>query len=329
MKNIKVLDCTLRDGGYVNNWQFGAEAIDEIVDGINQSNVDIIELGFMRNEAYNPNRSIYNSISQIENILKGKKKNDTIYTALIEMANYFPPEMLDVCSSNGPDAIRYSFWKRCLDEAYEYCEMIKSKGYKLFVQPTRVEQYSDADFAELCQRFSKLEPYALYIVDTFGLLTANDVVRYAKIADENLSDGIRIGYHVHNNMGQAFANATAFVNLDLKHDICVDASVSGIGRGAGNLFTEAIITFLNDNFKANYCLKGITDKCADNINEVAKHFKWGYNMHYYLAALYHCNPNYASVLLERGVSVKDANSILSRIEGKDKYLFNKDILGVF
>ena len=326
MNSVKVLDCTLRDGGYVNNWKFGKKPISEIVDGLNDANVDIIELGFMRDELYSEDRSIFNSISQIENILKGKKKEDTIYTALIEMANYFPPEMLDVCSSNGPDAIRYSFWKRCLDEAYDYCEMIKGKGYKLFVQPTRVEQYSDSDFAELCQRFSRLDPYAIYIVDTFGLLTANDVVRYAKIADENLDDGIRIGYHVHNNMGQAFANATVFVNLNLKHDICVDASVSGIGRGAGNLFTETIIAFLNDNFKTNYNLLGITDKCADNINEVAKHFEWGYNMHYYLAALYHCNPNYASALIERDISIKKSQKILSSIEGKDKYLFNKEIL---
>lgn len=329
MKNINVLDCTLRDGGYVNNWEFGAKAINEIVDGLNISNIDIIELGFMRNEKYCENRSIYNSTSQIEKILHGKKMPTTIYTALIEMANYFPPELLGECSSDGPDAIRYSFWKRCLDEAYEYCSMIKRKGYKLFVQPTRVEQYSDAEFAALCERFSELKPYALYIVDTFGLLTQADVIRYARIADKYLSKGIKLGYHVHNNMGQAFANATTFVELDLKHDIIVDSSVNGIGRGAGNLCSESIITYLNNNYSSNYNLCGIIDKCADNIAEVAKNFEWGYNMYYYLAALNQCNPNYAIQLMAKNVPIRIAGEILSSIEGQDKYLYNKNIIDSF
>ena len=244
MNSVKVLECTLRDGGYVNNWDFGKENIINITKNLEKSNADIIEMGFIRDEKYNENRAVYNSNKQLDEIIGTKKKN-TIYAALVEMANYYPIEKFEDRGKGGIDAIRYSFWKRKIDEAYEYASKIVDKGYKLCVQPTRVEQYTEKEFAKMIEQFSKLKPYAIYIVDTFGLLKKEDVIKYAKVADEYLSKDIILGYHAHNNMQQAFSNVTSFIEMDMDRKIMVDASIYGMGRGAGNLNLEMIY---------NYCL---------------------------------------------------------------------------
>ena len=234
MGNVKVLDCTLRDGGYVNNWEFGENNIQNICEKLEQTNVDIIELGFMRDVNYDPNKSLFRTIEQANHVIRSQKEN-IIYSALVEMANPYPLELLEQKKEGGVELLRYSFWKRCIDEAYEYASKIREKGYQLGVQPTRVEQYSDEEFGLMCRRFSALKPFAIYIVDTFGLLTKEQLIRYARIADENVGDGIRIGYHSHTYMQQAISNATTFIDMGLQHEIVIDASIYGMGRGAGNL----------------------------------------------------------------------------------------------
>lgn len=100
MKKINVLDCTLRDGGYVNNWEFGYDHILQVRYQLEKAGVNIIELGFMRDEEYKRDRAIYNSTEQVKQII-GTKKSEIIYSALIEMANYYPLNMLNDRSPRG------------------------------------------------------------------------------------------------------------------------------------------------------------------------------------------------------------------------------------
>lgn len=323
MSKIKVLDCTLRDGGYVNNWEFGGRHIHGIRQKLEQVGADIIELGFMREEPYEPDRAVYNSIDQLVPII-GKKQEGKLYSALVEMANYFPPEMLAPRSSAGPDLLRYSFWMRSMDEAYAYCEQIVSKGYLLGVQPTRVEQYSADQFAAMCRRFSELKPFAIYIVDTFGLLTRQQLEMYARIADENVGEGIRIGYHAHNNMQQAFSNAVAFMEMGLKHEIILDASVYGMGRGAGNLNFELIGNYLNASEGDRFDISAMTEIWDRSLKDIYKKHPWGYNLTYFLVAAAGCNPNYASYFLKHHPEMQTAHlqQVLEGIRGDQKFLYD-------
>ena len=323
MKKIQVLDCTLRDGGYVNNWQFGAQAIHDIRHALDRTGVTIAELGFMRNEAYQPDRAVYSSTAQVAEII-GEKDSAMLFAGLIEMANYFPEPMLAPADPAGPEAIRYSFWKRKIDEAYDYCAHIKEKGYLLCCQPTRVEQYSDADFARMCRQFSKLKPYAVYIVDTFGLLQKKDLLRYAQIGHDNLDERIVLGYHAHDNMGQAFGNACAFLEMDLDRTLQVDASMCGIGRGAGNLKLELILQYLNDFHGGSYDLTPIYQMWDQHLGAVKQAHPWGFELPYFIAAAHACNPNYAIYFMDAGMTVAQIAAAIQGIEGQDKYLFSPE-----
>lgn len=324
MKQIQVLDCTLRDGGYVNNWEFGEKTIYAVTNALLRSGVEIGELGFFRDEPYQRNRSVFNSTMQVAEIT-GKARTDTLFAGLIEMANYFPEELLPQYTGVGPEVIRYSFWMRLMDDAYDYCSMISEKGYKLCCQPTRVEQYSEEQFAAMCRRFSALKPYALYIVDTFGLLQKDDLLRYAKIGHENLAPGIVLGYHAHNNMGQAFGNACAFLEQDYGNRVIqVDASIGGIGRGAGNLQLEAILHYLNTHNGTNYNLEPLYEVWDQYLAEVKKNHPWGPELPYFITAANACNPNYASDFMAMGLSTTEVYQAIRRIQGADKYLYSRE-----
>lgn len=324
MKHIQILDCTLRDGGYVNNWEFGKETISAVCQASRQTGVDIIELGFFRDEPYFEDRAIFSAAEQISRIV-GQDPSGPQYAGMIEMANYYPPEYFPPCEGTEPGIIRCVMWKNALDEAYDYAEKLVKKGYRFCCQPTRVDQYNDDEFAALCRKFSKLNPYAVYIVDTFGLLQKDDLLRYARIGHDNLPPDVILGYHAHNNMGQAFGNACAFLEQDYgDRTLQVDASIGGIGRGAGNLSLEAILHYLNTHHGTNYDLTPIYDVWDKHLARVKKEHPWGPEMAYFITAAHACNPTYAIAFMEMGLSASEIHQAVQRIQGNDKFLFSKE-----
>lgn len=324
MGKVTLMDCTLRDGGYVNKWNFGNQCIRNIINGLEESNLDIIELGFMRDLKYNKEDSLFPSTRHIDELISNRN-GKTKYAAIVEMANYFPLEKLEPYHQGGLDIIRYSFWKRLIDDAFDYSKKIIDKGYKLSVQPTRVEQYSPSDFEEMIKRFGSLNPYAIYIVDTFGLLTKSQLYKYAEIADKYLGKGILLGYHAHNNMQQAFSNATSLLEMNLDHDVILDASIFGMGRGAGNLNLELIASYLNAENGANYNIPKIYELFDKNIKPIYNEYGWGYSIPYFIAASLECNPNYASYYINNtDLTNEEIYRVLSTVEGSDKYLYSNE-----
>lgn len=327
MNRIRILDSTLRDGGYINNWKFGRENIISIIGRLEQSNVEIIELGFMRDEVYVPDRTVFSDMEDLSVIMQ-KKKDGVHYAVFIGMDHDYPLEKLPEKKDAYADIIRYGFWGRKLDEAYKYAEQIVNLGYDLFVQPTRVEQYTTELFRDMVRKFSRLSPKAIYIVDTFGLLTKEDVEKYALIADDNMPRETALGYHAHNNMQQAFANAVHLAELDMDRQLIIDSSIFGIGRGAGNLCTEIWMQYLNGRrggfayYHIFPCYQ-VYDSC---LHEIYEKSPWGYSPAYLLTAVYKCNPNYAKYFLNHNFSIVQMDAVLRRIPEKERHIFSEDII---
>lgn len=323
MSKVKILDCTLRDGGYINNWKFGEEAIQDIRVKYENIGVDIIELGFLRDVEDDKDVSIFSSPVQLERVVK--KKNEKVkYAVMAEMACYYPYEKIVPRTESSFDMIRYTFWKRCLDEGFEYCKKIKEKGYDLAVQPTRVEQYSDDAFRDTAQRFGELEPYAFSIVDTFGLLTKDRLLKYAEIADKYLDNNIALGYHAHNNMQQALTNAIALTELQLDRDIVIDVSAFGMGRGAGNLNSELFLNYLNQKYRKQYDISQLYEIWDYWLKDIYDRNKWGYSYYYFISAYYGGNPNYAMYFADNHISVSEANRIMREIPYEERIIFSED-----
>lgn len=331
---IKLLDCTLRDGGYINNWEFGYEAIKDMIARLEATNVDILELGFLKSELYDSNRTVFNSMEQIASFIPNKRK-DIDYAAMIEVVNPIPLDMLSQKTTESVDIIRVIVWKTkhndkgeivdALQEGFDYCKGIVEKGYKLCVQPARVDQYTDDEFLEMLLKFQELNPLAIYVVDSWGTQNTNQIMHYVDIAHNTLKKDIAIGYHGHNNLMQAFGTASVFVENPIDRDLIIDASVYGIGRGAGNLNLELFAKYLNDTKQGHYNVLPMIEIYEKYIKKIYNKHKWGFSIPYYLTAQYNCNPNYGEYYdMVKQLSVTEMQDIFEMLSDEDKVLFSID-----
>ena len=332
---IKLLDCTLRDGGYINDWNFGFDETKDIINHLEKSKTDIIEIGFLKDETYNINRTVFNDIKLVSNFLTNRNK-DLQYALMVEVFNPIKLEKLDKKTDSVIDIIRVIVWKTrhdennkeidALKEGYDYCKGIVEKGYKLCVQPARVDQYSDEEFIAMIKMFNDLNPYAMYIVDSWGTRQIDDIIHYAYLADKYLDKNVAIGYHGHNNMLQVYGIATTFIHHSFSNrDLIVDGSVYGIGRCAGNLNIETFAKYLNDTENKNYNLASYFYIYERYIKQIYNEHKWGYSIYYFLTAIYESHPNYAWYLGEmKGIDPITFETILKSIPKIDRVLYNKE-----
>ncbi len=323
MEHVRILDCTLRDGGYCNEWNFGFSNIKKILNGLKEAGIDIIECGFLTNKVkYEKNGTRYNTIEELTEFVPKEKQNKP-YVAMINYGEY-DISQLPVYDGTSIDGIRVAFHKKDFPEAIKICEQIKEKGYLVFIQAMVSLNYTDEEFLALIRASNQLEPYAFYIVDSFGVMKRKDLIRLFYLVENNLKTNIYIGYHSHNNLQLAYANAQALVDIQTKRDIIIDSTIFGMGRGAGNLNTELFLQYLNDNIGTNYQVKPLLRVMDETLNNIYQENFWGYSLPNYLSAVHNCHPTYASYLDERKtLTVEDLDEIFSMMEETKKNHFDQ------
>ena len=298
MRNVNLLDCTLRDGGYINDWNFGYNAIISTIEKLGQTGIEIIEVGFIKGNDYNPDKTLFPDTDCCKKVLINKNPK-VQYVGMLDMSAPVPFERIKPRTEDSIDGIRVIFKKNKMNEAYEYCQYIKKQGYYLYVNFVSTDAYTDKEFIEGIEKFNTLKPYGVSIVDTFGLLKKRQLTHLVSIADNNLDKDIKLCYHAHNNLQQAFGNAEAMVEMLTTRDIVIDACVFGMGRGAGNLNLELFAEYMNENYGKNYLISPMLEVMDEYLQPFYKDKFWGYSLPLYLSASYGCHPNYAIYLAEK------------------------------
>ena len=321
-KRIKLLDCTLRDGGYVNDFRFGKQAIKGIIQKLSDASVDVIECGFLRSGAVDPDCSLFGSVSAIREVI-GQKNPNLMYVAMIQFGKFSMEELEDY-DGTSIDGIRLTFHEHEIEQAFFQGTEIVRKGYKLFMQPVGTMTYTDEALLALIRRINELRPYAFYLVDTLGTMYKNDLLRMYYLVDHNLDKSVVVGFHSHNNLLLSFANAQELMQLNSSRELIVDASVYGMGRGAGNLNTELVTQYINASFGLRYDNIQILEIIDEYIRPLSLQYAWGYEAAYYISAVSGCHPNYATFLLDKQtLHVQDIHKILSSMEPQKRSLFDK------
>lgn len=326
MNRISILDCTLRDGGYINDFAFGQNTIRNIVKKMSKASIDIIECGFLVSGANDTDKTLFDSVQAIKYII-GEKNKNLLYVAMIQYGKISIDEISE-CQMDGIDGIRVTFHEHEIDGAFTLGKQLMTKGYKVFMQPVGTTTYSDSSLLELIHRINQLNPYAFYLVDTLGTMYKNDLLRMFYLVDHNLRKEIAIGFHSHNNLQLSFANAQELIQLNTPRRLIIDSSVYGMGRGAGNLCTELLTQYVNANFDFQYDNLEILDIIDEYIKPIKEKYKWGYGIAYYIASTTGCHPNYASFLLNKQtLNAHSIFSILNSLDNDRKYLYDKEYIG--
>lgn len=323
MSKIKLLDCTLRDGGYINDWKFGNHTIKNILCKLVESGADYIEVGFLRDCQYDSEKSLFNCCAELAGILPKQRKN-TKFT-LMALHNKYDISKLEPYDGQTIDAIRVTFHDYDIDEGLAYIQKVIEKGYKVFANPINIMGYSDTMILELLQKVNKIHPYAFSIVDTFGSMMREDLQRIYSLVEHNLSKDIVIGLHLHENLALSYSLAQDFINMKASERECViDASMLGMGRAPGNLCMELIMDYMNKKQEGNYNTNPVLDGIDDHIAALKRIEPWGYNTAYAISAKFNLHRNYAEFLLDKGrLRAKQINQILGSIEEHKKTAYDE------
>lgn len=327
MGSIRLLDCTLRDGGYVNDWEFGHDKLISIFERLVDAKVDIIEIGFLDDRRpFDINRSIMPDTASAEKIWGRVTGKPDMVVAMIDYGTC-KISNLQPCKDSFIDGIRVIFKKHIMREALDYCAEVKQLGYKVFAQLVSITSYSDDELLELTKLVNDVKPYAVSMVDTYGLLKPNKLLHYYEILDKNVLPEIQIGFHAHNNFQLGYANAITFMEKETLHVVVVDGTLYGMGKSAGNAPIELVAEYMNDNRASQYHIAPMLEAITESVMEFYAKNPWGYQMVYYLSAANKCHPNYVSYLYgKENLSLSKMNSILGKIEPDDKkLLYDKNL----
>ena len=251
MKHAKLLDCTLRDGAYLIDKNFGDTTIRGIIAGLVKSKIDFIEIGFLQNEGFGEGKTVFKNADDAKRYIP-QNKQGCEFTVLADYSRY-SIENLDEHTDESIDGIRECFFKAERFEALNVCKQIKEKGYKLFIQPVDILGYSDIELIEFIHDVNKIEPFCFSIVDTFGSMYQEDLHRVFEIINHNLASTCCQGFHSHNNMQLSNALSQEFMRMSVgKRNVIVDGTLSGMGRGAGNTPIELVAEYMTSKLNYNY-----------------------------------------------------------------------------
>lgn len=327
LKKIQLLDCTLRDGGYINDWEFGYDELICLFERIVSSGVDIIEVGFLdERRSFDQNRSIMPTTDCVEKIYGKVDKKQAMIVGMIDYGTC-QLSQLSECKDSYLDGIRVIFKKHVMKEAVAFCGEIKKLGYKVFVQAVSITSYSDEELLELIDLVNEIEPYAVSLVDTYGLLHQDSLLHYFNMLDEGVKRSIGIGYHSHNNFQLGYANCIEMLDTDTDRLLVADATLYGMGKSAGNTPIELLAMHLNSRFDKNYDISQMLEAIDGNIMKIYQKYPWGYNLFYYLAASNNCHPNYVKTLMDKHtLSMKSINEILNAIQLEKKLLYDPEYI---
>jgi len=328
--NMQILDCTLRDGGYYNDWNFSPKTVKKYLDSIAKSGVSVVELGFRNfpdNKflgmfAYTTDNfintlQIPKNISIAVMINAGVITNHELPTDLALKKLFQPKETSKV------DIVRVACHFHEIESSKHIFKYLKDLGYRVFLNLMQVSIRTDnelSDIAKTIKNFNTVD--VLYFADSLGSMTNNDVLRILNIFNE-FWEG-KVGFHSHNNLGLALSNSLIAIDNGISW---IDSTMMGMGRGAGNTPTENLLLDLNAKYKSSYNPEELYDVILDDFSSLQIKYRWGPNLAYNLSALNNIHPTYIQEILSRkNSSNKDLLNLIKFLSKIDATHFNRDYL---
>ena len=304
-----ILDCTFRDGGYYNNWNFKQSLINKYFNFIKLTNIKFIEIGFFtikKNNSFgltaNINKFFFKKIKIPKNINIGLMINAS---ELLNSENKECFKRLNDIDFKNTKFIRIACHLSEIKKIKKYLVFFKNKKVKIFLN---LMQASEIKMFHIKYIKKNLEKYldCFYFADSFGSMKKSQIIKLSKLISKELK--IPFGIHSHDNMKLALKNT---INANINGASWVDGTILGMGRGPGNTRTEELIAkFYKNDFKNFIQFQSI----MRSFKKLKIKYQWGPNIYYNYSGKKKIHPTYVQKLLsERKVNKKDYFKILYRI----------------
>ena len=322
-KKPKILDCTIRDGGYLNDWHFDLKLVRELYRAHSRSGVDFVEIGFRSTDKYFDPKQYgpwkFTPEQLVSEVVKGISG-----PAVSLMVDFGKVDIEDIPDRKNSIASMYrvAVHKDKAISAVELCNVIADKGYTSSIQLMGIVNYTKDDFNQILGALKDSRINYVYFADSYGSLLPSDI---KGILDRLSATGKKIGFHAHNNLQLGFANTLEAIKNGV--DI-VDGTAYGMGRGAGNLPIEILLSYLEkSSFQNCYNTVPVLDIIDRYMLHLHKDLKWAYDLSYMLSGMFEVHPYYSKTMVDyRGYSIEDILRTLEIVKQMKPVGFKKSIL---
>jgi 4-hydroxy 2-oxovalerate aldolase len=307
---IKVLDCTIRDGGLMNNHQFDEAVVKTVYAACMDAGIDYMEVGYKASRKvvvpgeYGPWK--YCTEEDLRRIV-GDKSGATRISVMADAERTDYHEDILPKDQSVIDLVRVATYLNQIPTALDMIKDAHDKGYQTTVNLMSVSTAPERELDEALDLLTASEAEAIYLVDSFGALYSEQVhylvrkyFHYARAA------GKEVGMHAHNNLQLAFSNTVEAIVMGANY---VDATMAGLGRGAGNCPMELLIGFLHN---PKYHLRPILKCVQETIEPLRAKLGWGFDLPYMLCGFLNQHPRAAikyNASQEKGDIVKFYDTI--------------------
>jgi len=271
-KNLKIVDCTIRDGGLINKWKFSDETVRSVFKALQKSGIEYMEIGYRASESmfspkeFGPWR--FSKDEKITEIVGENYDGDLKLGVMVDIGRVIAEDFAPV--ENSPlSFVRIATYLKDVDKAIALANIIADKGYETFINIMAISTVTEHDLHNgLVQIEAETTVSAVSVVDSFGSLYPNDVKNLLSIYKSALSTK-KVSIHAHNNQELGFANTIQAIESGVEY---CDATIQGIGRGAGNCALELLIGWLKN---PNYNLEPILQNIQDIFPSLRNEIEWG------------------------------------------------------
>lgn len=290
-RKSKILDCTIRDGGLVNNWDFSVEFVQQLYEALNAAGVDYMEIGYKNSpkllggaDTSGPWRFLNDQF--LKEIIPVKK--ETKLSALVDIGRVDENDILPR-SESLLDLIRVACYSKDVDKAIELVNKFHSMGYETTINIMALSNVMEKDLNENLEMLKDSPVDVVYVVDSFGSLEMSDI-HFLVDKFQTYLPNKTLGIHAHNNLQLAFANSLTASQMGVEF---LDASVYGMGRAAGNCPTELLVTRLKN---PKYNLRPLVDFIERFMIPMREKEEWGYIIPYMITGTLDEHPRTAMAL---------------------------------
>ena len=270
-EEIKVLDCTIRDGGLVNDHFFDDSFVRALYAALTQAGVDYMEFGYRCSkeifdvDKFGPWK--FCDDEKIAEVTDGIESNMKI--SIMADAHRIQEQTFKPVDETPIDMIRVATYVKDVDKAISLTNQLHDLGYETTVNIMAISKESEFDLVECLKQLSTSPTETVYVVDSFGALYSEQIQYYVKLYQQHLP-GKEIGIHCHNNQQLAFGNTIEAIIHNANY---LDGSLYGIGRGAGNCCLELLMGFLKN---PKYKLSPVLKVLQDHMITMREKMEWGY-----------------------------------------------------
>jgi len=297
---IKVMDVTIRDGGLMNNHQFSPKLVQAVYRTACDAGIDYVELGYKSsNKIFSPSEHGPWKFcdEQVLRDIVGEKNPAVKLTAMADADRCDYHNDILPREKSVLDMIRVATYIHQIPTAVDMIKDAHAKGYETCVNLMAVSTVQESELDGALDVLAQSEVDVLYLVDSFGTMYCEEVralmEKFKRVAS---AAGKQVGIHTHNNCQLAYANTIEAIIGGANY---LDASLAGLGRGAGNCQMELLMGFLhNPKFK----LRPVLQCIRDHIEPLRKDFFWGYSIPYMITGILNQHPRDAIKFMESGNS---------------------------